>query len=65
MGIMITYHGYNNGHNNPMYNVHKNAGAHYTQEHIIHSKIQYLGRQNILQLYLVEGLVLEVIRQQL
>ena len=27
MGIMITYHEYNN----PMYNVHKNVGTYYTQ----------------------------------
>ena len=31
MGIMITYHGYNNGHNNPVCNAHKNMGVHYTQ----------------------------------
>ena len=30
MGIMVTHHGYNNGYNNPIYNAHKNAGAHYT-----------------------------------
>ena len=29
MGIMITYHVHNNGYNNPMYNAHKNVGAHY------------------------------------
>ena len=34
MGIMITYHGYNNGHNNPMYNVHKHVGEHYTQQNM-------------------------------
>ena len=36
MGIMITYHGYNNS----VYNAHKNMGACYTWECIIHSKIQ-------------------------
>ena len=30
MGVMIIYHGYNNGHNNPVYNVHKNVGVCYT-----------------------------------
>ena len=35
MGIMITYHVYNNGHNKPMYNAHEHGyalymGAHYT-----------------------------------
>ena len=35
MGIMITYHGYNNGHNNPMYNVYKNGGAHYTRQNMV------------------------------
>ena len=28
MGIMITHHGYDNGHN-PVYNAHKNVGEHY------------------------------------
>ena len=28
MGIMITYCGYNN----PMYNMYKNVGVHYTQQ---------------------------------
>ena len=27
---MITHHGYNHGHNNPMYNAHKNVVLHYT-----------------------------------
>ena len=35
MGIMITYHGYNNGHNNPMYNVYKNGGVHYTRQNMV------------------------------
>ena len=26
---------YNNGHNNPMYNAHKNMGAHYTQQNTV------------------------------
>lgn len=26
MGIMITYHGYNNVYNNPVFNAHKNHG---------------------------------------
>ena len=38
MGIMITYHGYNNGYS-PVYNAHKTMGAHYTQECIILGKI--------------------------
>ena len=28
MGIMITYHGYNN----PLYNMHRKVGVHYTQQ---------------------------------
>ena len=35
MGIMITYHGYNNGHNSPVFNVCK------MWVHIIHVKGQY------------------------
>ena len=35
MGIMIIYHGYNNGYNNPTCNVHKNMGAHYTWENVV------------------------------
>ena len=31
MGILIIYHGYNN----PMYNVHKNMSAHYTQQNTV------------------------------
>ena len=31
-GIMITYRGYNNGCKNPIYNVYKNVGSHYTQQ---------------------------------
>ena len=41
-GMMITYHGCNNGHNNPVYNVHKNMGTHYTWARVICSKIWYL-----------------------
>ena len=32
---MITYHGYNNGYNNPMYSAHKNMGTHYAGAHYI------------------------------
>ena len=35
MGIMITYYGYNNGYNNPVYNVHKNVGAYYTRQNMV------------------------------
>ena len=35
MGIMITYHGYNNGYNNPLYNVHKSTGVRYTQQNMV------------------------------
>ena len=35
MGVMNTYHGYNNGYNNAMYNAHKNVGAHYTQQNTV------------------------------
>ena len=34
MGIMITYHGYNN----PIYNAHKNMGAHYTWQNPVFKK---------------------------
>ena len=43
MGIMITYHGPNNGHNNPMYNA-QNVGV-CTRECIMHSKIQYFPQK--------------------
>lgn len=36
VSIMIACHGCNN----PRYNVHKNVGAHYTREHVIHGKIR-------------------------
>ena len=36
VGIMITHHGYKN----PMYNAHKNMGAHYAQKCIIRRKVQ-------------------------
>ena len=35
MGIMITYHGYNNGYSHPAYNEHKNGGAHYTRQNTV------------------------------
>ena len=35
MGIMITYHGYNNRYNNSVYNAHKNVGTHYTQQNVV------------------------------
>ena len=35
MGIMITYHGYNNGHANPVYNVQKTVGVHHTQHNMV------------------------------
>ena len=41
MGRMITYHGYNDGYNNPVYNMHKTVGVRYTWEHMIHGKILY------------------------
>ena len=42
MGVMITCHGYYNGCDNPVYNAHRNVGAHYTQECIMHGKIWYV-----------------------
>ena len=39
MGIMITYHGYDNGHNNPMYNAHKNVGIRYTWQNMVGSNL--------------------------
>ena len=35
MGIMITYHGYNNGYNNPMDNARQDVGAHYTGQNAV------------------------------
>ena len=35
MGKMITYHGYNNGYNNPMYNVHQNMDVHYKWQNTV------------------------------
>ena len=32
---MCIIHGYNNRYNNPMYNVHKNVGTHYTQQNTV------------------------------
>ena len=32
---MITHHGHNNGYNKPVYNVHKNTGAHYTWQNTV------------------------------
>ena len=32
---MMTYHGYNNGYNNPVYDVHKNMGAHNTWQNTV------------------------------
>ena len=32
---MIKYYGYNNGHNNPTYNVHKTVGVHYTWQNMV------------------------------
>ena len=29
---MITYHGHNSRHDNPVYNMHKNVDVHYTQQ---------------------------------
>ena len=38
LDVMIPYC----GHNNPVYNVHKNMGVHNTWEHIIHGKVRYV-----------------------
>ena len=35
MGMMIMYHGYNNEYNNPIYNVHRNVGVHYTWQNMV------------------------------
>ena len=35
MDIMTTYHGYNNGHKNPMYNAYKNVGTHSTWQNTV------------------------------
>ena len=40
MGIMITYHRYDNGHDSPVDNVRKNVGMRYTWECVMHSKTQ-------------------------
>ena len=32
---MITYHGCNNGYNNPVYNANRNVGAHYTWQNTV------------------------------
>ena len=39
MCIMTTYHRYNNGYNNPVYNAHKSVGAHYTQQNTVSSYV--------------------------
>ena len=46
MGIMITYHGYNGGYNNPMYNVLKNMGVLYMAKYdvcILQNMMSVLG----------------------
>ena len=43
MGIMITCPGYNNGHNNPVYNVHENRGAQYTWQNTVYDSFQDLS----------------------
>ena len=43
MGIMITYHGYNNGNNNPIYNAHKNVDMHYTWQNIVLAHLMERG----------------------
>ena len=52
MGIMISYHGYNDGYNNPTYKAHKNVGVHYTQQitgnscflfHVLHNEVLLLA----------------------
>ena len=35
MSIIITRHRYDNRYDNPMYNVHKNVSAHYTQQNMV------------------------------
>ena len=35
MGIMTAYHVYNNGHNNPVDNVYKIVGMHYTRQNMV------------------------------
>ena len=47
MGIMTIHHVYNNGYNNPMYNVHQNVGAHYTREHMVHGENQCAAHQGL------------------
>ena len=49
MAIMITYHGYSNGHNNPMYNMHKNVGAHYTWQNVAFEKIMEENFPNLIK----------------
>ena len=44
MGIMTTYHGSNNEYNNPMYNAHKNVGAHYMQQNMVN--VTFLNWRN-------------------
>ena len=46
MGIMITDHGYNNWYNNPVYNAHKNVGAHYTWQNTVNRRKKYLTKSN-------------------
>ena len=35
MGMMITYHGYNNEYNNPVHSAHRSVGVHYTQQNMV------------------------------
>ena len=59
MGIVITYRGYNNGYNNPVYNAHKTVDVLYTWECVMQGKIQYVNFINLwfkkTNLGLIEG----------
>ena len=42
---MITYHEYNNGYNNPVYNAHKNLGVHYTWQNTVEKPSPQVQRE--------------------
>ena len=60
MGIMITYHEYNT----PVYNMHKNVGAHYTRQNTVGKVVivslftQMLGLATFFLSFQVTGLMM-------
>ena len=52
MDLMITYHEYNNGYSNPMCNMHKNMGVHYTWQSMGIYKYVHTNTRTLIPMYL-------------